>query len=202
MGWLVKSSAKNPEAVIIESVKYPLFYLETNISASHRLRVTNEPELDTVQWSIVKNDDNTFKIQSLPCRDPPSNTATCDPMSLMIYRPPISEHMELIFSQDNLATTQIKTTFNKVVGICTDSNESVRRYVRDELKKRLKEEGKYKRYWKESNETTWKEFKPQKILKDRHDVDPGEKKRLYQLVGKYGSYKVRSSKYFNEIPPE
>lgn len=190
MAWLVEDARRqgSPEAVQLRSVKYPDYILMVKGGDSYGLTAS---ELDSALWFIVKNaDDDTF------CIEQKSSTGT-NPKKLIMHRQPISEHMELIFSQENLTKmAKIKATYKKMEGIVSESGDNISKQVSIDLKKRLEMDGNHSE-WRVTKPITWYKFETP--MEDECSVNPETRVVIYQLVGKYGPYKVRSSTYSTKV---
>ena len=206
--WIVRQGPGNTLA--LESVRFPNHFLDAHDSGY--CLVTYSPYPYNKVWALwyLEYSSGRYAFRSkrysnsrLDAHD--SGTARITAGSgiwsqMRIYQPKIAEIKTLVFTYNNTkGSTPLKVSFTEKIGISRTDTQSSSYTISTEMGLEIKSifsaKASFSATWAQSTSTTWSKETSRTV---EVTVNPGTVKRIYQLQGTYGPFKVSSNHLFFE----
>ena len=206
--WIVREGPGNTLA--LESVRYPNHFLDAHHSLSCRVTYTSYPyNKDWALWRLEYSGGryafrsvrySNSRLDAHHSGDARVTAGSGIWSQMRIYQPDLGERKALIFVYDNSkGTTPVKTSFTETIGISRTHTQSssftVSAEIGLEIKSIFSAKASSSSTWVQSTSTTWSKETSRTV---EVTVKPGTIKKIYQLQGSYGPYKVASNHLFFE----
>ena len=204
--WIVRRGPGNTMA--LESVRYPNHFLDAHHSGSCRVTYTPYPynknwalwylEYSHGRYAFRSTRYSKSRLDAHHSHDARVTKGRGIWSQMRIYQPNISERKALIFVYDNSkGTTPVHTSYTEKIGVSrTDTHSSsytVGAEIGVEIKSIFSAKMSFSATWEQSTSTTWSKETSRTV---KVTVNPGTIKKIYQLQGSYGPYKIASNHLF------
>ena len=206
--WIVRQGPGNTLA--LESVRFPNHFLDAHDSGYCRVTYSSYPynkvwALWYLEYSSGKYAfrSKRFSGSRLDAHDSGSARVTAGSgkwSQMRIYQPKIAEIKTLIFTYNNTkGSTPIKVSFTEKIGISRTDTQSSSYTISAEMGLEIKSifsaKTSFSATWARSTSTTWTKETSRTV---EVTVKLGTVKKIYQLQGTYGPFKVSSNHLFFE----
>ena len=179
----------------LESVRYPNHFLDAHHSGSCRVTYT---EYSSGRYAFRSKRYSNRRLDAHHSHDARVTAGSGIWSQMRIYQPNIAERKALIFVYDNSkGTTPVKTSYTEKIGISRTHTQSSSYTIGAEMGLEIKSifsaKMSFSSTWEQSTSTTWSKETSRTV---EVTINPGTIKKIYQLQGSYGPYKVASNHLF------
>ena len=206
--WIVRQGPGN--TIALESVRYPNHFLDAHHSRSVRVTYSSYPYIyDWALWYLEYSSGRyafrskrywNSRLDAHHSGDARVTWGSGIWSQMRIYQPNVGERKALIFVYDNSkGSTPVKTSFTETIGVSrTDTHSSsytVSAEMGLEIKSIFSAKTSFSATWEQSTSITWTKETSRTV---KVTVNPGTVKKIYQLQGYYGPFRVASNHLFFE----